>query len=122
VGFDNVAPNRQCDISSWAFDHAASSGIEKLTDNRALGVACYEPGYTLVEKLQTISTKYRQQQASGGMPKNFMRHYYDVYCLLEDASVQRRAGSVGAARHGSRGHWQETGARLCLPTVPGPFK
>lgn len=44
----------------------------------ALAVACYEPGYTLVEELQTISTKYRQQQASGGMPKNVVRHYYDV--------------------------------------------
>src|ERR1700682_3106495 len=25
-------------------------------------LACYDPGYTFVEKLQTISTKYRQQQ------------------------------------------------------------
>jgi hypothetical protein len=99
VGFDTVAPNRQCDISSWAYDHAVSSGIEKLTDNRALGVACYEPGYTLVEKLQTISTKYRQQQGSGSMPKNFMRHYYDVYCLLDDASVQAFVGTAAYKQH-----------------------
>lgn len=54
--------------------------MEDLTDNRAVDVRCYDPGYTLVEKLQTISTKYRRQQASGEMPTNFMRHYYDVYC------------------------------------------
>lgn len=99
VGFDTVAPNRQCDISSWAYDHAVSSGIKKLTDNRALAVACYEPGYTLVEKLQTISPKYRQQQASGGMPNNLMRHYYDVYCLLDDASVQAFIGTAAYEQH-----------------------
>ena len=99
VGFDTVAPNRQCNISSWAYDHAVSSGIQKVTDNRALAVACYEPGYTLVEKLQTISTRYRQQQASGGMPKNFMRHYYDVYCLLNDASVLAFIGTAAYKQH-----------------------
>lgn len=99
LGFDTVAPNRACDISSWAYDEAAASGIEDLTDNRALAVACYEPGYTLVEKLQTISTKYRKQQEDGGMPKNFMRHYYDVYCLLEDETVQSFIGTDAYKAH-----------------------
>ncbi len=99
VGFDTVAPNRQCNISSWAYDHAAAAGIEKLTDNRAMAVCCYEPGYTLVEKLQTISTKYRVQQADGGMPTNFMRHYYDAYCLLGDASVQEFIGTAAYKQH-----------------------
>jgi hypothetical protein len=58
-----------------------------VTDNRAKGVVCYHPGYTLVEKLQTVSTKYRMQQAAGSHPANFMRHYYDVYCLLEEPAV-----------------------------------
>lgn len=51
------------------------------------GVFCRKSGYTFVEKLHTIATKYRNLQERGGMSKNFMRHYYDVYCLLEDESI-----------------------------------
>lgn len=80
--FDRVAPNQARLISSWAYDRAVASGVPDLIDNRAVDVLCYEPGYTFVEKLQTLSTKFRQQQASGEMPVNFMRHDYDVYCLL----------------------------------------
>jgi len=99
AGFDQVAPNRACNISSWAYDHAIASGVKKLTDNRALNVACYEPGYTLVEKLQTVSTKYRQQQEAGGMPTNFMRHYYDIHCLLADPTVQAFIGTDAYHKH-----------------------
>ena len=53
VGFDQVAPNRPCTISSWAYELAVESGIADLTDTRAVDVPCYEPGYTFVEKLQT---------------------------------------------------------------------
>lgn len=102
AGFDQVAPNRACLISSWAYDKAAASGLADLTDNRAVDVACYEPGYTLVEKLQTISTKYRQQQATGAMPQNFLRHYYDVYCLLDDAGVQAFIGTADYLAHKDR--------------------
>lgn len=84
AGFDDITPNVPMTISSWAYDHAA--GIVEVADNRALGVRCYHPGYTLVEKLQTISTKFRNQQVGKVMPRNFMRHYYDVYCLLQDQS------------------------------------
>ncbi len=97
AGFDQVAPNRACLISSWAYDRAAESGLEDLTDNRAIDVPYYEPGYTLVEKLQTISTKYRHQQATGAMPQNFLRHYYDVYCLLDDPGVHRPCCEVAPA-------------------------
>lgn len=41
-----------------------------------------------MEKLQTISTKYRRLSATGELPKNFLRHYYDVYCLLGINEVQ----------------------------------
>lgn len=85
VGFDDVTPNWPQDISSWAFDYAETQ--VSVLDNRARAVACYHPGYTLVEKLQTISTKYRQQQRAGSPPVNFLRHYYDVYCLLQDSTV-----------------------------------
>lgn len=99
AGFDQVTPNRPCDISSWAYDAAIEAGLTGVIDNRALRVPCYEPGYTLVEKLQTISTKYRRQQQTGDMPQNFMRHYYDVYCLLDDASVQAFIGSADYVAH-----------------------
>lgn len=92
LGFDDVAPNEARDISSWAYDYAASR--VEIIDNRALAVACYHPGHTLVEKLQAISTKFRQQQDTGVFPPNFMRHYYDVYSLLQDQSVQNFMGAT----------------------------
>lgn len=92
VGFDDTTPNEAVDISSWALDKAATSGV-KFTDNRALQVKCYYPAYTLVEKLQAVSTKFRQQQELGGFPVNFLRHYYDIYCLLADPGVQEFIGT-----------------------------
>jgi len=97
VGFDDVTPNIAKDISSWAYDYAV--GKVDLEDNRAKGVPCYHPGYTLVEKLQTISTKYRTQQQSGTFPINFMRHYYDVYCLLAEPEVQAFIGTPEYQAH-----------------------
>lgn len=86
LGFDDTAPNMPRTISSWAFDKAAGSGIE-ITDNRAFDIPCYHPGYTFVEKLQTVSTKFRQQQETGDMPVNFLRHYYDISQLLDHPDV-----------------------------------
>ena len=91
VGFDEVTPNIPRTITSWAYDFASQK--VPLKDNRAMQVLCYHPGFTLVEKLQAISTKFRKQQASSMMPENFMRHYYDVYCLLQDKEVQSFIGS-----------------------------
>lgn len=100
AGFDTVTPNIERDISSWAYDYA-SLRVE-LIDNRALSVPCYEPGYTLVEKLQTISTKYRRQQETGQFPVNFLRHYYDVHCLLNQADVQAFIGTGAYCAHKKR--------------------
>jgi Nucleotidyl transferase AbiEii toxin, Type IV TA system len=95
VGFDDTAPNTPCDISSWALDAAVKSPVPFI-DNRALGVLCYSPAFTFVEKLQTVSTKFRNQQKlakisdspAASFPKNFLRHYYDLCCLLANAEVQ----------------------------------
>nr|WP_268749055.1 nucleotidyl transferase AbiEii/AbiGii toxin family protein [Bordetella bronchiseptica] len=59
-----------------------------MFDNRAVAVPCYAPTYTFVEKLQAISTKYRRLGESEAFPGNFLRHYYDVYCLLGLEEVQ----------------------------------
>ena len=97
VGFDDVTPNEPQDISSWAYDYAASR--VEILDNRALGVACYHPGHTVVEKLQAISTKFRQQQETGIFPPNFMRHHYDVYSLLRAKAVQDFIGTPAYLAH-----------------------
>jgi len=86
VGFDDVTPNELKDMSSWAYEYAASK--VSVLDNRPKGVPCYHPGYTLVVKLQTISTKFRKQQKTDTFSENFMRHYYDVFCLLQEPAVQ----------------------------------
>lgn len=101
VGFDTVAPNQLVDISSWAYDHASSLGIVMI-DNRALGIACYHPGYTFVEKLQTIATKFRKEQEGGSEGVNFMRQYYDVYCLLDSPEVLEFIGSDDYLAHKQR--------------------
>jgi len=98
AGFDDVSPNEAKDISSWLYDYAVSKKVP-IIDNRTKGVACYDPGYTFVEKLQTISTKFRQQQASGEFPINFMRHYYDVYSLLQRPKVQAFIGTAVYTAH-----------------------
>lgn len=97
VGFDTVNPNQPIDISSWAYDHAIKT--ISIIDNRAKAVACYHPGYTLVEKLQTISTKFRCQQKDSHFPPNFMRHYYDVYRLLMNDTVLTFMGTDAYYQH-----------------------
>lgn len=97
VGFDTVTPNEARTISSWAYDFAAEK--VEIIDNRAPDVACYHPGYTLVEKLQAISTKFRKQRETGVFPPNFMRHYYDVYCLLKAPAVQEFIGTEAYKAH-----------------------
>ncbi len=81
LGFDDTAPNRPVTISSWAWEVASDRGVD-VFDNRAVAVPCYALTHTFVEKLQTISTKYRRLGESQEFPGNFLRHYYDVYCLL----------------------------------------
>jgi predicted nucleotidyltransferase component of viral defense system len=98
VGFDQIMPNLPKMITSWAYDKAVESGVE-IIDNRAQCVKCYCPEYTFVEKLQTISTKYRHQQTTGALPINFLRHYYDVYRLLDNERIQNFIGTTAYFAH-----------------------
>jgi hypothetical protein len=98
AGFDDITPNSPITISSWAYDKAVEMKVE-IIDNRAIDVICYHPGYTLVEKLQTIATKYRQEQTKGTEGVNFMRQYYDVYCLLGNDEVLKFIGTPEYQKH-----------------------
>ena len=99
VGFDTVTPNEPLTISSWAYDRAAATMGLNITDNRALNIACYHPGYTFVEKLQTIITKFRREQETGQEKQNLMRQYYDVYSLLDNTLVQAFIGTDDYKKH-----------------------
>jgi hypothetical protein len=99
AGFDTVTPFECKTISSWAYDKAITKKDIKILDNRAIDVPCYHPGYTFVEKLQTIATKYRREQETGKPNVNFMRQYYDVYCLLESPLVQSFIGTPEYQQH-----------------------
>lgn len=90
AGFDTVTPNSPIDISSWIWEHLILIGAHiNYINNTATGVQCYHPGYTLVEKLQTIVRKYRNRDNPGASDdKNFMRQYYDVYCLLGNSDIK----------------------------------
>lgn len=50
VGFDNVEPNEEVTISSWAYEKAKEANIS-IFDNRARNIRCYDARYTFVEKL-----------------------------------------------------------------------
>ena len=98
VGFDTISPNTPRDISSWAWDFAKARGVE-VADNRAFAVTCYNPEYTFVEKLQTVGKKFRQFRESGLLPRNFLRHYYDIYQLLGLPAVQAFIGTPEYIKH-----------------------
>lgn len=98
AGFDTITPNQKLTISSWAYERAVKNNIA-IINNRAVDIVCYHPGYTFVEKLQTIATKYRQEQDSGEQKVNFMRQYYDVYCLLDYPAVQEFIGTDAYSTH-----------------------
>lgn len=98
LGFDQTIPFELCEITSWAYEKAKLLDL-KIIDNRAKGIPCYCPEYTFVEKLQTISTKFRFEQEKQIMPINFLRHYYDVYKLLENDRVRQFIGSNEYLEH-----------------------
>jgi hypothetical protein len=99
VGFDQVTPNQPVDISSWVWQYLEKNGLDKdYTNNVAPGVLCYHPGFTLIEKLQTIVRKYRNRDNNSNV-KNFMRQYYDVYCLLQKPEIIQFIGSEEYLKH-----------------------
>lgn len=87
AGFDTGAPNNNITIGSWAFEKAFDNPNISIADNRAMDIPCYHPGYTFVEKLQTVATKFRQEKNGVGVRPNLMRQYYDLYCLLGHQDV-----------------------------------
>jgi len=99
AGFDIVTPNQKLPISSWAFDKAIQTQGIDIIDNRAVDITCYDKRYTFVEKLQTIATKFRKEQTGGQERPNFMRQYYDVFCLLGDTEVQNFIGTEAYLAH-----------------------
>jgi predicted nucleotidyltransferase component of viral defense system len=98
AGFSKTSPNQTVTISSWAYNFATQNKVS-CRDNRAVGVVCYNPEYTFVEKLQTITKKFRQFTDSGLMPANFLRHYYDVAQLLDVERVQKFIGTPEYLEH-----------------------
>ena len=98
VGFDQVTPNKPRNISSWALAFAQEKKMA-VKDSIAIDIHCYDPRYTFVEKLQTIAKKYNQHQSTKALPSNFIRHYYDVMCLLEVKEVRDFIGTEAYLKH-----------------------
>ena len=99
AGFDTVTPNQKRLISSWAYEKVKENGAIEIIDNRAVDILCYHPGYTFVEKLQTIATKFRQEQNGAAVRPNLMRQYYDIARLLDHADVQQFIGTPEYQAH-----------------------
>ncbi len=96
VGFDTTAPNTPHNITSWTIDKAIEVGLD-VTENRASSVKCFNPEYTFVDKLQTICRRYRQfrdrKDPEKDRPKEFLRHYYDLFKLLDLDRVKSFIGT-----------------------------
>ncbi len=99
AGFDTVTPNKELTISSWALDHALERAVPGIINNQAIAIACYHPGYTFVEKLQTVTTKFRKEQEGAAKQLNYMRQYYDIFCLLNHPDVQSFIGTAEYKTH-----------------------
>lgn len=99
AGFDTVSPNIKRTISSWILDFAIEREVPGLINNKATEIACYNPGYTFVEKLQTIATKFRKEKEGSAKQLNYMRQYYDIYCLLNNPDVQSFIGTPAYEKH-----------------------
>ena len=75
-------PDARCSAREPGAGHRQPGGV--------VAVPCCSHAYTFVEKLQTASTKFRLQQAAdtaAPFTKNFLRHYYDLYCLIGHPEV-----------------------------------
>ncbi|MBI5247779.1 MAG: nucleotidyl transferase AbiEii/AbiGii toxin family protein [Elusimicrobia bacterium] len=96
AGFARTAPNEPRDFSSWVLDKALAAGLS-VVDNRAPAVKCFNPEYTFVDKLQTICRRFRHHRdrndAQRDRPRQFMRHYYDLFMLLGVERVQAFIGT-----------------------------
>jgi hypothetical protein len=92
IVFAKTTPNEPKDVSSWAYDRILQTEINCI-DNRAIAVKCFTPEYTFVDKLQTICRKYRQfidrNDLQKDRPRQFLRHYYDLYMLLKVERVKK---------------------------------
>lgn len=99
AGYDTVSPNSPVTISSWAYEKGISVPNIEIIDNRAVDISCYDHRYTFVEKLQTIASKFRKEITTGAVATNYMRQYYDVYCLLADKAVQEFIGTEAYIQH-----------------------
>ena len=102
VGFTDTAPNEPRIFTSWAVERVRQTEVE-VVDNRAMAVKCFNPEYTFVDKLQTICRKFRQhrdrKEPQADRPKRFLRHYYDLYKLLEVSRVKEFMGTTGYAAY-----------------------
>lgn len=102
AGYDCVAPNIPLIITSWAYEKAREIAGPDLIDNRATGISCYDHRYTFVEKIQTIATKFRKEKTTGKIATNYLRQYYDVFCLLDNPEVVAFIGTDEYLRHKER--------------------
>lgn len=96
AGFARTAPNEPRNFTSWALERALEVELA-VSDNRARGVKCFNPEYTFVDKLQTICRRFRQHRDRNhpmfDRPREFLRHYFDLYKLLEVERVRNFMGT-----------------------------
>ena len=119
AGFDTITPNMPLNISSWVWEYLVAKNMHSnYINNTASSVLCYHPGYTLVEKLQTIIRKYRNISiANHSNNTNFMRQYYDVYCLLGNEDI---LAFIKTAEYSAHKSARIKGADKAIPVAEHP--
>jgi Uncharacterized conserved protein len=76
VGSARVTPSVPRDITSWVHQKLDASGLgAEFGDNRARGVRCVHPLVTLLEKLDALHRRFRNDNAA---LQTFVRRYEDA--------------------------------------------
>ncbi|AKU92614.1 nucleotidyl transferase AbiEii/AbiGii toxin family protein [Vulgatibacter incomptus] len=81
VGSARVTPYVAQDLTSWVHEKLVATGtLTAFDDNRAKSVRCVHPLVTLLEKLDALHRRFRNENA---FPQTFVRHYEDAAKLAE---------------------------------------
>jgi hypothetical protein len=87
VGGARVTPFELRDLPSFVHEELVSSGqLSSFVDNQAAGVSCVHPLVTLLEKLDAVHRRFR----NNGAAATFVRHFEDAaHIIALESSLPR---------------------------------
>lgn len=98
LGFaGGLRPHVHKSLTTYVGDALVAIGqdVSSFEDLTPVATPILHPGRTLIEKLSLLHCRVSQVERSGEVkdPRLWVRHYYDVHCLLEDESARALCAS-----------------------------